>query len=94
MINPTGILIELPVVADSSANRHSSTMVPMDEIDSKLIALLRDDARLSVATLAKKLGVARGTVQNRIAKLEADGTIVGTRCDCARKPKSGDLEHS
>jgi DNA-binding Lrp family transcriptional regulator len=49
----------------------------MDETDRKLIALLRDNARLSVATLAKRLGVARGTVQNRIAKLEADGTIVG-----------------
>jgi DNA-binding Lrp family transcriptional regulator len=27
--------------------------------------------------LAKKLGVARGTVQNRMARLEADGTIMG-----------------
>jgi DNA-binding Lrp family transcriptional regulator len=51
--------------------------LPMDEIDHQLIALLRDDARMSVATIAKKLGVARGTVQNRIGKLEADGTIVG-----------------
>jgi DNA-binding Lrp family transcriptional regulator len=49
----------------------------MDETDRKLIALLRDNARLSVATLAKRLSVARGTVQNRIAKLEAEGTIVG-----------------
>jgi DNA-binding Lrp family transcriptional regulator len=49
----------------------------MDELDHKLIALLRGDARASVAALAKKLGVARGTVQNRMARLEADGTIVG-----------------
>ncbi len=49
----------------------------MDELDHKLIALLRGDARASVASLAKKLGVARGTVQNRMARLEADGTIVG-----------------
>lgn len=49
----------------------------MDDIDRQLIALLRDDARTSVVTLAKKLKVARATVQNRIAKLEADGTIVG-----------------
>jgi DNA-binding Lrp family transcriptional regulator len=49
----------------------------VDEIDRRLIALLRDDGRAPVAWLAKQLGVARGTVQNRLAKLEADGTIVG-----------------
>lgn len=49
----------------------------MDSTDRQLIALLRDDARTPIATLAKKLRVARGTVQNRLAKLEAEGTIVG-----------------
>jgi DNA-binding Lrp family transcriptional regulator len=49
----------------------------MDDIDRQLIALLRDNARMSVASLAKKLHVARGTVQNRLARLEADGTVVG-----------------
>jgi DNA-binding Lrp family transcriptional regulator len=49
----------------------------MDEIDRQLIALLREDARTPIATLAKKLRVARGTVQNRLAKLEADGTVMG-----------------
>src|SRR5262245_60919538 len=50
---------------------------PLDEIDRQLIALLRDDSRASIASLAKKLRVARGTVQNRMARLETDGTIVG-----------------
>jgi DNA-binding Lrp family transcriptional regulator len=49
----------------------------MDSTDRRLIALLRDDARSSVARLAKSLGVARGTVQNRLARLVSDGTIVG-----------------
>ena len=49
----------------------------MDDLDRRLIAQLRVDARAPVATLAKRLGVARGTVQNRIAKLETDGTIAG-----------------
>ena len=49
----------------------------MDDLDHQLLALLRGDARTSVASLAKKLGVARGTVQNRMARLQADGTIVG-----------------
>lgn len=49
----------------------------MDDTDRQLLALLRDDARASVASLAKVLQVARGTVQNRLHKLQADGTIVG-----------------
>ncbi len=49
----------------------------MDDTDRQLIALLRDNARTSVAALAKKLRVARGTVQNRLSRLESDGTIVG-----------------
>jgi DNA-binding Lrp family transcriptional regulator len=49
----------------------------MDEIDRKLIALLRENARTPVASLAKSLRVARGTVQNRIARLERNGTILG-----------------
>jgi DNA-binding Lrp family transcriptional regulator len=49
----------------------------MDDIDRRLIALLRADGRQPVAALAKVLKVSRGTVQNRMRKLEADGTIVG-----------------
>jgi len=49
----------------------------MDDIDRQLIGLLRNDARASVASLAKALGVSRGTVQNRMARLAAQGTIVG-----------------
>ena len=49
----------------------------MDDIDRRLIALLRTDARASVASLAKALRVSRGTVQNRMARLQSDGTVVG-----------------
>ena len=49
----------------------------MDSTDRQLLSLLRDNARLSVASLAKTLRVARGTVQNRLARMEKDGTIVG-----------------
>ena len=49
----------------------------MDDTDRRLIGLLRNDARASVASLAKALGVARGTVQNRMSRLGRDGTIVG-----------------
>lgn len=53
------------------------SMTPLDDTDRELIALLRDNARTSVVALAKKLRVARATVQNRIARLEREGTIVG-----------------
>ena len=49
----------------------------MDETDHQLIALLRHDARLSVAALAARLGVSRGTVTNRMRRLEDDSVIVG-----------------
>lgn len=49
----------------------------MDDIDREIISLLRADARTPVATLAAHLRVARGTVQNRLRRLEEAGVIVG-----------------
>ena len=49
----------------------------MDDTDRQLISLLRKDARTPVATLAAKLGVSRGTVSNRLRKLEDGQMIVG-----------------
>lgn len=49
----------------------------MDELDQHLIALLRQDARLSIADLAHKLHVSRGTVNNRMRKLQEQRVILG-----------------
>ena len=49
----------------------------MDEIDRKLVALLRTNARTPVAVLSKALKVSRGTVQNRIDRMMAAGAILG-----------------
>ena len=49
----------------------------MDSKDLRLIALLRENARASVAQLAKQLGVSRGTVQNRIDKLVENHVLLG-----------------
>ena len=49
----------------------------MDDTDTRLISLLRQNARSSVATLAHRLGVSRGTVTNRLKKLEEEQVIVG-----------------
>ena len=49
----------------------------MDDLDRKLMGLLRTDARASASKLAAALKVSRGTVQNRIDRMLARGTIQG-----------------
>ena len=49
----------------------------MDELDRRLIAALRDDARAPVASLARALKVGRATVQARIERMLARGDIAG-----------------
>ena len=49
----------------------------MNDTDRQLLALLRDDARMSITELSKKLRVSRATVQSRLAKLEESGVIAG-----------------
>ncbi|WP_137701625.1 Lrp/AsnC family transcriptional regulator [Marimonas lutisalis] len=48
-----------------------------DETDEALIAALAENARLPVATLARRLGLARTTVQARLDRLETSGVIAG-----------------
>jgi DNA-binding Lrp family transcriptional regulator len=49
----------------------------MRDKDGKLLALLKVNAREPTASLARKLGLARSTVQERIARLEREGVIKG-----------------
>jgi DNA-binding Lrp family transcriptional regulator len=55
----------------------SHRITRLDDLDRQLIALLRNDARATIAELANTLRVARGTVQNRMTRLTRNGTIVG-----------------
>lgn len=48
-----------------------------DDLDHRIIDALRRDARQSSRALARSLGVAAGTVSQRIARLEAAGVIQG-----------------
>ncbi|AIF70122.1 AsnC family transcriptional regulator [Palaeococcus pacificus DY20341] len=52
-------------------------MVKLDDIDLKLIYLLRDNSRLSISELAELLGISRPTVKSRIEKLEKERIIRG-----------------
>ena len=49
----------------------------IDETDHELLSLLADNARAPVATLARRLGLARTTVQARLDRLEHSGVIAG-----------------
>lgn len=53
------------------------TGVNLDEIDERLLNLLRDDARQTIAHLAKELGISRGQIYSRLARLEEDKVVAG-----------------
>jgi DNA-binding Lrp family transcriptional regulator len=60
----------------------------VDELDRGILTHLAQDARMSVAVLARRLKVARSTVQARLERLETSGSIAGYTLrlgDCARE---------
>lgn len=65
----------------------------MDAIDQRLISILRHDGRRSISDLALELGVSRGTVRARLARLEAAGDVIGytvvLRADAVSPPVRG-----
>jgi len=52
-------------------------MLKLNSKDQGLLTLLRADARISIVELAKKLGLSRATVQNRMRKMEEREIILG-----------------
>jgi len=54
-----------------------SSMSTLDDLDRRLLALLRVNARESVASLARELEVTRSTVTSRLDRLVHSGTVVG-----------------
>ncbi|ASP22736.1 DNA-binding transcriptional regulator AsnC [Antarctobacter heliothermus] len=48
-----------------------------DDLDKRLIAILREDGRAPVSKLANVLGVTRATVQNRLDRLIDSGAVLG-----------------
>ena len=51
----------------------------LDATDRALLLLLSEDARVSHRSLARTLGIAQGTVTNRVRRLEQEGVIEGYR---------------
>jgi DNA-binding Lrp family transcriptional regulator len=61
----------------STGLRTKLVNMTIDQLDANLIATLRANPRVGLLEVARRLGVARGTVQARLAKLERTGVIVG-----------------
>lgn len=58
--------------------RGAPPAMAVDELDTRILRLLLEQPRTSVREYARLLGVARGTLQARLDRLERDGVITGT----------------
>jgi DNA-binding Lrp family transcriptional regulator len=65
----------------------------MDDLDQRLLVLLRHNGRRSISDLALELSVSRATVRARIERMERQGDIVGytviLRADAVSLPVRG-----
>ncbi|HEX4009545.1 MAG TPA: Lrp/AsnC family transcriptional regulator [Solirubrobacteraceae bacterium] len=52
---------------------------PLDPIDRKIIALLQDNSKRTLAELGAEVGLSATAVKRRVDRLEADGVIIGYR---------------
>ena len=66
----------------------------MDDLDRNILALLGADARIAVATLARRLKVARSTIQARLERLETTGIIAGYTLKLGEEARQGRLRAS
>ncbi|WP_309664227.1 Lrp/AsnC family transcriptional regulator [Tabrizicola sp.] len=66
----------------------------MDELDRNILGLLGADARMSVATLSRRLKVARSTIQARLERLETSGVIAGYTLKLGEGAREGRLRAS
>jgi len=66
----------------------------MDDLDRTIVGLLGADARMSIATLARRLKVARSTIQARLERLESSGVIVGYTIKLGEQAREGRLRAS
>lgn len=66
----------------------------MDDTDRSILALLGADARMSLATLARRLKIARSTVQARLERLETTGVIAGYTVKLGESARQGRLRAS
>lgn len=69
----------------------SAQPVELDELDRKIIAILRSDGRITVTDLAKAVGMSKTPCQVRLRRLTESGVIRGFRA--VVDPASLGLDH-
>lgn len=72
-VNPRGKLARI----DNNSWQYYEQHMQNDEIDTALLSLLAENARMPVAQIARRLNLARTTAQARLERLENNGTITG-----------------
>lgn len=65
--------------------------IELDEKDKQLIGLLREDARMPTAALARVLGVARTTVVERLKRLEKNSIVAGYTVRLSEEAQRGSM---
>ncbi|MFG6667727.1 Lrp/AsnC family transcriptional regulator [Halomonas sp. HNIBRBA4712] len=63
-----------------------------DDVDRKLVAMLQANARESTSSIAKRLNVARSTINERINRLEKSGVITGYSVVLSKNPSEGNVQ--
>lgn len=63
-----------------------------DDLDRRIVRELQRNARESTSTIAARLGVARSTVHERMARMERDGTITGYSVVLSKNPSDERIE--
>ena len=56
---------------------HNDGVTKLDEIDRRILRELQADGRLTHVALAARVGLSRSAVQERVARLEDSGVILG-----------------
>jgi Lrp/AsnC family transcriptional regulator, leucine-responsive regulatory protein len=53
--------------------------IGLDRFDHAILTVLAGDGRISIADLARRIGLSKSPTQTRLRRLEADGVITGYR---------------
>lgn len=53
----------------------------LDEVDLRILRLLAEDARMSIRSVGREIGMSAPSVTERISRLERAGVIRGYRTD-------------
>jgi DNA-binding Lrp family transcriptional regulator len=71
------LLDRLTTLTGERAGTMDRVTTPIDELDGRLLRLLSEAPRAGVLELARRLSVARGTVQARLDRLQRRGVVTG-----------------